>query len=63
MSRLGGPDFIVFSDDWGRHPSSCQHLFRHIALEHRVLWVETVGLRPPLLTRADLCRAAEKAVG
>src|SRR5438132_682027 len=22
------PPLLVFSDDWGRHPSSCQHLVR-----------------------------------
>ena len=24
------PPLLVFSDDWGRHPSSCQHLIRHL---------------------------------
>ena len=52
--------FVVFSDDWGRHPSSCQHLFRRIALENRVLWVNTIGTRTPSLSRADFTRAAEK---
>ncbi len=52
-------DFVVFSDDWGRHPSSSQHLFRRIAREHRVLWVETIGLRSPRLNRADFQRALE----
>jgi glycosyltransferase involved in cell wall biosynthesis len=52
--------FVVFSDDWGRHPSSCQHLFRRIALHNRVLWVHTIGTRMPTLSRADLARAAGK---
>ena len=52
--------FVVFADDWGRHPSSCQHLFRRIAPAHRVLWVNTVGTRTPTLSRADLARAAGK---
>ena len=25
--------FLVFSDDWGRHPSSCQHLVRRLLNE------------------------------
>jgi len=54
------PDFIVFSDDWGRWPSSSQHLFRHIAQDHRVLWVETVGMRRPRAALADLRRTVEK---
>lgn len=51
---------IVFSDDWGRHPSSCQHLVRHLLADHDVLWVNTVGTRRPGLNRADLARAAGK---
>ncbi len=43
-------DFVVFSDDWGRHPSSCQHLFAQLAKRHRVLWVNTIGMRA---VRAD----------
>ena len=50
---LEGPDFIVFSDDWGEHPSSCQHIFRHIAKDHRVLWVNTIGMRNPTFSWTD----------
>ncbi len=53
-------DFIVFSDDWGEHPSSCQHLFREIARDHRVLWVNTVGMRAPRMTVTDLRKAFHK---
>ncbi|HMB69540.1 MAG TPA: glycosyltransferase family 1 protein, partial [bacterium] len=52
--------FVVFADDWGRHPSSCQHLFRRLAPRNRVLWVNTVGTRTPTLSRADLGRAVGK---
>ena len=54
------PSFIVFGDDWGAHPSSVQHLFRRIAREHRTLWVNTVGLRPPRLDRGDAARVVRK---
>jgi glycosyltransferase involved in cell wall biosynthesis len=57
---ISGRSFVVFSDDWGRHPSSCQHLFRRLALRNRVLWVNTIGTRTPTLSRADLARAAGK---
>lgn len=60
------PDFLVFSDDWGEHPSSCQHIFRHIAKEHRVLWVNTIGMRNPTFTLADarkMLRKASKMLG
>ena len=59
---------IVFSDDWGRHPSSCQHLVRQLLFQNRlcchggcadcrdysVLWVNTIGTRRPGLNLADL---------
>jgi glycosyltransferase involved in cell wall biosynthesis len=51
---------VVFADDWGRHPSSCQHLFARIAQRRRVVWVNTIGTRTPTLSRADLARAAGK---
>ena len=53
-------NFIVFSDDWGVHPSSCQHLFRRICVEHPTIWVNTVGMRLPRPTLEDLKRAARK---
>jgi hypothetical protein len=56
-------DFIVFSDDWGRHPSSSQHLFRRMPPGSRALWVETIGLRPPRLTTYDARRILEKVRG
>src|SRR5688572_17705311 len=45
---------IVFSDDWGRHPSSCQHLVRHLLERIPVLWVDTIGMRSVALSRQDL---------
>ena len=47
------PCFLVFSDDWGEHPSSCQHIFGHIAKHHQVLWVNTIGMRKPSFTFTD----------
>jgi Glycosyl transferases group 1 len=54
---LAGRTFVVFADDWGRHPSSCQHLFRRLLPGNRVLWVNTIGTRAPGLSRGDLVRA------
>lgn len=45
---------LIFSDDWGRHPSSCQHLVRVLLSEVKVTWVNTIGMRPP---RLDLLTA------
>jgi hypothetical protein len=52
---------LVFADDWGRHPSSCQHLVRHLLPRHRVAWVNTIGTRTPRLDLATLKRGLEKA--
>ena len=49
---------LVFSDDWGRHPSSCQHLIREFLPTREVLWVNTIGTRPP---RFDL-RTAQRVI-
>ena len=51
---------VVFSDDWGRHPSSCQHLIRELLPRRRVTWVNTIGTRPPRLDRATFRRGFEK---
>ena len=36
---------LVFSDDWGRHPSSCQHLVRNLLDRYPVVSVNTIGTR------------------
>ena len=54
------PSFVVFSDDWGRHPSSCQHLFRRISADHKVLWVNTIGLRAAKADGFTFLRGLEK---
>lgn len=54
---------VVFADDWGRHPSSCQHLVRELLPTRSVLWVNTIGTRPPRLDRATARRALGKLSG
>lgn len=57
MSR----DLIVFGEDWGGHPSSTQHLIRHLPGQRRMVWVNSIGLRRPRLSLHDMRRAAAKA--
>lgn len=52
--------WLVFADDWGRHPSSCQHLIRHILPQRHVIWVNTIGTRPPRLDWSTVTRVADK---
>ena len=66
---------VVFSDDFGRHPSSSQHLVRELLKvnrgccgsgdcsdceTYRATWVNTVGTRTPELSKADFVRAVGK---
>jgi glycosyltransferase involved in cell wall biosynthesis len=51
---------LVFADDWGRHPSSAQHLVRRLLPRRPVTWVNTIGTRPPRLDLLTLRRGLEK---
>lgn len=51
---------LVFADDWGRHPSSCQHLIRRLREHRRVLWANTIGTRTPSVDGFTLFRGGEK---
>lgn len=53
-------DLVVFGEDWGRHPSSTQHLVRRLAQGRRVLWINSIGMRRPRFSRADVSRAVSK---
>jgi hypothetical protein len=59
-ARRDPAPLVVFSDDWGRHPSSSQHLVSRLKGRREVLWVNTIGTRPPRLDRATARRVVEK---
>lgn len=54
------PRLVVFSDDFGRHPSSAQHIARCLVPRWQIDWVNTIGTRRPSLSARDLARAAGK---
>lgn len=54
---------LVFADDWGRHPSSCQHLVRRMLGTRKVLWVNTIGTRAVKANSFTVRRAIEKLNG
>src|SRR5205807_318898 len=60
VSCMNRPNLIVFSDDWGRHPSSCQHLVSHLLDRFEVTWVNTIGTRPPRISIDTFRRGCEK---
>lgn len=44
---------IVFGEDWGSHPSSTQHIMKHLQAQYELVWVNSIGLRRPTLTIRD----------
>lgn len=55
-----GKDFIIFGEDFARHPHALEHLLRPLFETNRFLWVETIGLRSPKLSIYDIKRIVEK---
>lgn len=52
---------IVFGEDWGAHPSSTQHLMKHLQQQYELVWVNSIGLRRPTFTVRDGKRLLAKA--
>ncbi|ELA7569361.1 glycosyltransferase [Vibrio alginolyticus] len=53
-------DIVVFGEDFGGLPSSTQHIVKRLAANHRILWVNSIGLRQPKLDSKDIQRALNK---
>ncbi|MEZ5651313.1 MAG: hypothetical protein R3E87_12270 [Burkholderiaceae bacterium] len=53
---------VVFADDWGRHPSSAQHLIARLPARIPVLWVNTIGTRAMRFDAGSIRRALQKLV-
>ena len=49
---------VAFGEDWGRHPTSTQHLLGQLSETRRILYLNSVGLRRPRLS--DAARLAGK---
>ncbi|MCQ8881421.1 glycosyltransferase [Pseudoalteromonas shioyasakiensis] len=52
--------FIVFGEDWQSHPSSTQHLFKQLAKQHQVIWINSIGMRKPTFRLIDVKRVFNK---
>ena len=57
---LEGASIICFAHDWGGDPTSKTHIMRILARRNRVLWINSIGMRRPTASRADLGRLASK---
>ncbi|GEA10944.1 glycosyltransferase [Alteromonas sp. KUL49] len=53
---------VIFGEDWGSHPSSTQHLAKHLLQAHEIVWVNSVGMRAPSFSFKDVQRILQKAV-
>ena len=53
-------NFIVFGEDFARHPHALEHLLRPFFEHNQFIWVETIGLRSPKFNLYDLKRIAGK---
>jgi glycosyltransferase involved in cell wall biosynthesis len=53
-------DIIIFGDDWGRYPSTIQHVARVLMASNRLFWIGSLGLRQPQLTSGDIMRGWNK---
>lgn len=51
---------ICYAEDWGRLPSSTQHLMRGLSKTHKILWVDSMGLRQPSVSSGDISRIFSK---
>jgi glycosyltransferase involved in cell wall biosynthesis len=58
---ITGRDIIIFNDDWGRYPSTLQHVARVLMKNNnRIFWVGSLGLRRPKINLSDINRALKK---
>jgi glycosyltransferase involved in cell wall biosynthesis len=48
--------WLVFGDDWGRHPSTTQHLAARLGRQERVIWIDSLAMRAPRASAADARR-------
>jgi glycosyltransferase involved in cell wall biosynthesis len=53
-------NILAFGDDWGRNPSTIQHIVKVFARQNRIIWVGSLGLRKPSFRFQDVIRIVEK---
>lgn len=52
---------IIFGEDWGRFPSSTQHLASGLLnLGWKIIWINSIGMRKPKLSRSWIKRLYHK---
>jgi glycosyltransferase involved in cell wall biosynthesis len=59
-SIITGHSIVCISQDWQGDPTSKTHIMRILATRNRVLWVNSIGMRRPMASRADVQRLFAK---
>src|SRR5216684_1997073 len=59
-NMLEGRSIVCFAHDWNGDPTSKTHIMRILARRNRILWINSIGMRRPTASRADLRRMAAK---
>lgn len=57
---LENTSIICFGKDWGGDPTSNNHIMRILSGRNRILWVNSIAIRRPGLSRYDLKRLVTK---
>jgi glycosyltransferase involved in cell wall biosynthesis len=60
---IRGHDIVCFSTDWRQDPLSKHHIMSRLAKGNRVLWINSIGMRNPTLSRKDALRVWQKLKG
>jgi len=57
---LSGHNIICFSNDWHQDPLSKHHIMSRLAGQNRVLWVNSIGMRTPTISKQDIAKGFVK---
>lgn len=57
---LKNRDIIFFGEDWGRFPSTTQHIAKELLPQNRIMWIGSLAHRRPTFSLADAKRVIEK---
>jgi glycosyltransferase involved in cell wall biosynthesis len=57
---LKGHNIICFSSDWHQDPLSKHHIMGRLAKHNRVLWINSIGMRTPTVSRKDFAKIGKK---
>ncbi len=57
---LKNRDIIICGEDWGRFPSTTQHIGKVLLQNNRIIWIGSLAHRRPNFTISDFLRVVEK---